>query len=59
MSYNLSINGHVAAPDAEAELALAEELERKALEFVASLEGVTSATLTAHPLGLVNLVAPA
>jgi hypothetical protein len=55
MSYSISISGHKEVSNAEEGKAFEEEVAAKAKEFVANLEGVTSAMLSGANVGSVNL----
>ena len=50
MSYFLSISGHKDTTGVEESKAFEEDVAAKAREFVATLEGITSATMTSGHL---------
>ena len=56
MSYSISISGHKSVADQEEGRAFEESVVEKAKELVASLEGVSSATLSGANVGHVNLM---
>jgi hypothetical protein len=56
MSYSISINGHKQTGGEDESRSFEEETAAKAREFVASLEGVTSATGSFGVIGSQNLM---
>lgn len=57
MSCTININGHKDGLDADTGAAFEEEIQAKAREFVAGLEGVTSATWSSAYLPAGSLLA--
>jgi hypothetical protein len=55
LSYSISISGHKNVADQEEGRVFEEDIAAKAREFVASLEGVSSAYGSFQNLGSVNL----
>lgn len=56
MSYSISISGHKQTGSEEESKEFEEETKAKAVEFVKSLEGVSTATGSFGSLGSVNLM---
>lgn len=56
MSYSINISGHKDVQTAEEGKAFEEEISKKAKEFVASLDGVSTAMGVFGRLGSVNLM---
>lgn len=55
MSYSISISGHKNVKDAEEGKAFEEAVAEQAREFVAGLEGVSSATISGQHIGQKDL----